>query len=154
MPNIRLLRLRLIGAVVCGGLTAAAIYHVGQTEEWHSFYVPLMGAPIAIATAAAIGFWSAEEAVATHRTLRFVLRTALLLIAVATLLGGIALEARFRLDPQVPDSDDVGGAGIQWAILASLFNLPQSLFLAVPMVAALTFTLRALMRRYWTALSQ
>lgn len=112
-----------------------------------------MGAPIAAATATAIGFWSAEEAVATHRTLRFVLRTALLLIVVATLAGGIALELRFRLDAQAPDTEDIGGAGLQWAILASLFNLPQSLMLAVPVVAALTFTLRALMRRYWTALS-
>jgi hypothetical protein len=154
LVKIRLLRLRLIGALVCGGLTAAAIYLVGQTEGWTSFYVLLIGAPIAVATAAAIGFWSVEEAVATHRTVRFVLRTALLLIAVATLAGGVALEIRFRLDTQVPDAEDVGGAGLQWAILASLFNLPQSLILAVPVVGALTFTLRTLMRRYWTALSQ
>jgi hypothetical protein len=153
MVKIRLLRLRLIGALVCGGLTAAAIYLVGQTEGWTSFYVALMGAPIAAATAAAVGFWSAEEAVATHRTVRFVLRTALRLIAVATLAGGIALEIRFRLEAQAPATEDVTGAGLQWAILASLFHLPQSLILAVPVVAVLTFTLRALMRRYWMALS-
>jgi len=152
--KICLLRLRLIGALVCGGLTAAAIYLVSQLEEWTYFYVPLFGAPIAVATAAAIGFWSAEEAVATHRTVRFVLRTAFLLIAVATLAGGVALEIRFRLDAQVPDTDDVGGAGLQWAILASLFNLPQSLILAVPVVAALTLTLRALLRRNWAALGR
>jgi hypothetical protein len=150
----RLLRLRLIGALVCGALTAAAIYLVGQTEEWTSFYVPLMGGPIAVVAATAIGFWSAEEAVATHRTVRFVLRTALLLIAVATLAGGVALEIRFRLDAQDPGAEDVGGAGMQWAILASLFNLPQSLILAVPVVAVLTLTLRALLRRHWAALGR
>ena len=154
MVKIRLLRLRLLGALICSGLTAAAIYLVGQSERWTSFYLPLMGAPIVVATAAAIGFWSAEEAVATHRTVRFVLRTALLLIAVATLLGGVALEIRFRLDAQDTDTADVGGAGMQWAILASLFNLPQSLILAVPVVAALTFTLRALVRRYWATLAR
>jgi hypothetical protein len=153
LVKIPLLRLRLIGGLVCGGLTGAAIYLVGQTAQWTSFYVPLMGAPIAVAAAAAIGFWSAEEAVATHRTVRFVLRTALLLIAVATLVGGVALEVRFRLDAQVADIDDVGGAGLQWAILASLFNLPQSLILAVPVVVVMTAALRVLMRRYWQALS-
>jgi hypothetical protein len=154
LVKIRLLRLRLIGALVCGGLTAAAIYLVGQTEQWTLFYLPLFGAPIVVATAAAIGFWSAEEAVATHRTVRFVLRTAFLLIAVATLAGGVALEIRLRLDTQYPDTADVGGAGLQWAVFASLFNLPQSLILAVPVVVALTVTLRALLRRYWAALGR
>jgi hypothetical protein len=154
LVKIRLLRLRLIGALVCGGLTAAAIYLVGQTEEWTRFYVPIMGAPIAVATAAGIGFSTAEEAVATHRTVRFVIRTAVLLIAVATLAGGIALEIRFRLDAQAPAAEDIGAAGLQWAILASLFNLPQSLVIAVPVVAATTFTLRALLRRYWAALGR
>ena len=152
MVKIRMLRLRLIGAVLCGGLTAAAIYLVGQTEQWTLFYVPLFGAPIVVATAAAIGFWSAEEAVATHRTVRFVLRTTLLLIAVASLAGGVALEIRFRLDAQYPDTADVSGAGLQWAIFASIFNLPQSLLIAVPVVVLLTLTLRALLRRYWATL--
>jgi hypothetical protein len=153
LVKIRLLRLRLIGAVLCGGLTAAAIYLVGQTEQWTLFYVPLFGAPIVVATAAAIGFWSAEEAVATHRTVRFVLRTTFLLIAVATLAGGVVLEIRFRLDAQYPDTADAGGAGLQWAIFASVFNLPQSLLIAVPVVVVLTFTLRALMRRCWATFS-
>lgn len=148
----RMLRLRLIGAGISGGLVAAELYVVGQVATY-LFFPQLLGAPIVVAAAAAIGFWAAEEAVATHRTVRFVLRTALLMIAAATLAGGLALELRFRLDAQPPDPG-VSGAGIQWAIFASLFYLPQSLLLAVPVVAFLTASLRALLRRYWTTLGR
>lgn len=149
---IRMLRLRLIGAGICGGLVAAELYVVGQVATY-LFFPQLLGAPIVVAAVPAIGFWAAEEAVATHRTVRFVLRTALLMIVAATLAGGLALEARLRLDAQPPDPG-VSGAGVQWAIFASLFYLPQSLLLAVPVVVALTYSLRALLRRYWAALSR
>jgi hypothetical protein len=147
---IRMLRLRLIGAGISGGLMAVELYVVGQVARY-LFFPQLLGAPIVVAAAAAIDFWAAEEAVATHRTVRFVLRTALLMIGAATLAGGVALEIRFRLDAQPPDPG-AGGAGMQWAIFASLFYLPQSLLLAVPVVVLLTASLRALLRRYWATL--
>ena len=150
--RIKLLRLRLIGAGVSGGLVAVALYLVGQLEARTLFFPQLLGAPIVVATAAVIGFWASEEAVATHRTIRFVIRTAFLMIAAATLAGGLALEIRFRLDPAVPDPTAVGGAGMQWAVLVSLFYLPQSLLIAVPAVTVLTVSLRALLRRFWTTL--
>jgi hypothetical protein len=149
---IRMFRLRLIGAGICGGIVAAELYVVGQVATY-LFFPQLLGAPIVVAAVAATAFWAAEEAVATHRTVRFVLRTALLMIAAATLAGGLALEARLRLDAQPPDPR-VSGAGVQWAIFASLFYLPQSLLLAVPVVVALTYSMRALLRRYWAALSR
>jgi hypothetical protein len=153
LVKIRMLRLRLIGAAISGGLVAALLFFVAQVDRY-LFFPQLLGAPIVAAAAAAIGFWVAEEAVATHRTIRFVLRVTLLMIAVATLAGGVALEIRLRLDTQYPGTADTGGAGLQWAIFASLFYLPQSLLLAVPTVAILTASLRALLRRYWGTLSR
>jgi hypothetical protein len=150
---LRLLRLRLIGAGISGGFLAVLLFLVAQLGTY-LFFPQLLGAPIVAAAAAAVGFWVAEEAVATHRTIRFVLRTSLLMIAVATLAGGLALEIRLRLDTPYPGAADTGGAGLQWATFASLFYLPQSLLLAVPTVAVLTASLRWLLRRYWVTLSR
>jgi hypothetical protein len=145
-----MLRIRLLAAGIAA-LGGALILAMVLVADWRYPY-GMAGGLIPIGLGA-VGFWLGEEAVATHRTWRFVLRATVLMIVAVTVLGGIALELILALSPETQGMGTIG-AGLQWASLLSFFYLPTSVLFAAPIAIAMTFGTRRFLRRYWSALSR